>query len=49
LFLVDDKATPVRNENVIAPLPLQFFTLRGDERLEAYVKRLNDEEQKNAG
>ena len=31
LFLVDDKALPVRNRNIIAPLPLQFFTLHGDE------------------
>jgi hypothetical protein len=45
LFLVDDKAVPVRNGNIIAPLPLRFFTLYGDERLTAYVERLNAEEQ----
>ncbi|SRR5216684_2039796 len=45
LFLVDDKAMPVRTEKLVAPSPLQFFALNDDERLAAYVKRLNDEEQ----
>jgi hypothetical protein len=45
LFLVDDKAEPVRSGNIIAPLPLRFFALYGDERLTAYVERLNAEEE----
>jgi hypothetical protein len=45
VFLMDDKARPVRSGNVIVPLPLQFFALYGDERLTAYVERLNAEEQ----
>ncbi len=45
LFLADDSAQPVRSGNVIAPLPLRFFPLYGDERLTAYVERLNADEQ----
>lgn len=45
LFLVDDRALPFRNEKLVAPLPLRFFPLNDDERLAAYVKKLNEEEQ----
>jgi hypothetical protein len=45
LFLLDDKALPVRAEKLIAPLPLRFFVLAEDSELAAHVARLNDEEQ----
>jgi hypothetical protein len=45
LFLVDDKALPVRSKNLVAPLPMRFFAVNDDERLAAYVKRLNEREQ----
>jgi hypothetical protein len=45
LFLLDDKAVPVRTEKLIAPLPLRFFALGEASELAAHVTRLNDEEQ----
>ena len=45
LFLADDSAQPVRSGNIIAPLPLRFFPLHGDDRLTAHVERLNADEQ----
>ncbi len=45
LFLVDDKAQPVSRKNLVAPLPMQFFSLSDNERLAAYLEQLNDEEQ----
>ncbi|MDR3420178.1 MAG: hypothetical protein P4L80_02870 [Xanthobacteraceae bacterium] len=49
LFLVDDKARPVRTENLVAPLPLRFFALAEDRELAAYVAKLNDDEQEECG
>jgi hypothetical protein len=45
LFLVDDKALPIQTEKLLAPLPLRFFVIDDDDRMVAYVKRLNEEEQ----
>jgi hypothetical protein len=46
LFLVDANALPVQRANLIAPLPLRFFTLNNDERFDAHVAWLDEEEQK---
>ena len=40
LFLVDDKALPVRSGNIIAPLPNRFFALSADDRLKKHVEQL---------
>jgi hypothetical protein len=45
LFLVDGTALPVTNKNLVAPLPMRFFPVGDDERLVAYVERLNQEER----
>jgi len=45
LFLIDDKAEPVKTDKLIAPLPLRFFALGENDELKAYVARLNADEQ----
>ena len=45
IFLVDDKATPVQTESLVAPRPLQFFALSNDQQLVTYVNQLNFKEQ----
>jgi hypothetical protein len=45
LFLIDDNAEPVRNERLIAPLPLRFFALTAEKPIVAYANQLNEIEQ----
>ncbi len=40
LFLVDDSATPVTRERLIAPRPSRFYPLSADERLITHVQQL---------
>jgi hypothetical protein len=47
LFLVDDRAQPVRRGRIIGPQPTKFFTLDGDAQLVGYVERLQAEEERH--
>ena len=44
LFLIDDRAQPVKRLNLVAPLPLRFFALDRSVALSDYVKKLNEQE-----
>jgi len=39
------EAQPVATKSGLASLPLQFYAIGDDERLAAYVKKLNEEER----
>ena len=47
LFLVDDRAKPVRRGRVSGPLPTKFFALDGDARLVDHVQRLQENEKRH--
>jgi hypothetical protein len=44
LFQVDQKATPIRTEKILAPRPSKFFPLRDSPELVAYVANLQRKE-----
>jgi hypothetical protein len=45
VFAVDATATPIATKSGAVSLPLRFYAIGDDERLAAYVKKLNKEEQ----
>jgi hypothetical protein len=49
VFAVDAKARPVVTKSGAAALPIRFYAIGDDERLAAYVKKLNAEEQEKYG
>ena len=46
LFLVDDKAQPIKLGNVFAPLPSRYYALKNSKELVEYVKELQEKEFK---
>ena len=42
LFLVDTNAQPIAVERTVGPRPSRFYALDADERLVAYVRRLQE-------
>ena len=46
LFLLDDNAKPIKVENYLIPLPLKYYAIYKNEKLEHYVKSLRDKELK---
>ena len=47
LFLVDDRAEPVRRGRVIGPLPTKFFALDNEAQLIDHVQRLQVNEERH--